>query len=509
MLRPYQEEAVKKTVEALKNGLNPLIIMPTGTGKTHVFAELIKKLDGNHLILAHTRELVLQAQNSIFKNTGIYSSIEMAEEKRCCATKSTVGSVQSVARRLGRFYGVFKYIITDEAHRSVAGSYRKIYDHWNLAQRMGFTATPDRADEKNLSTIYNTISYQYSMSNAIHDGSIVTIKAKRATDFEIDISKLKVKYGDIADNDLGDILIHYLRPVANSIITQMKDKKSLVFMPNIKSSNLLARTLQNQGAKAESLHGKLTTDHRNDILHRFKTGATQYLISCQILIEGYDEPSIQGVVMLRPTQSRGLYAQAIGRGTRPHKDKDSLLLLEFTYNYKSLNLVKPYELFTASGYEERVQETARKIKDDPVDLLDSLKDANRAYYSVDRILSSLIKKNAQHAFVEFNPLTIADYLKIDYYNEIPVSYNGMELEGPITVPQKNILTRYNFKEIDKLTKSQASRIITGLNEKHLFPLTGSISEKQTSFLKRRGVSTDGVTKAQASVLISMIKEKNN
>ncbi len=507
MLRPYQEEAINSTINSLSNGLNPLIIMPTGTGKTHVFSHLIKQLPGNHLILAHTRELIIQAQNSIFKNTGISSSIEMAEEKRLFATKSVIGSVQSMVRRLDRFRGVFKYIITDEAHRSTANSYKKIYEKWTDSQRMGFTATPDRADDKNLAEIYDTIAYQYSMADAIKDGWLVNIKAKRVTDFEIDISKLKVKYGDFEDGSLGDVLENYIVPISNSIVTQMENKKSLVFMPNVKSSTLLAKALENKGAKVAALHGKLTVWQRKSILLKFKRGEIQYLVSCQILIEGYDEPSIEGIVMLRPTQSRGLYAQAVGRGTRLYEKKDHLLLLEFTYNYRSLKLVKPYELFTASGIEERVQEAAKKIREEPVDLLQSLEDAQKGYYSIDRMLKSIIKKDVQHSFVEFDPLTVADFLKVDYYNEIPVSYNGKELEGPITEPQKTLLMRYNFEAIDKLTKSQASRIITGLKEKQLFPLVGNISEKQKYFLQKRGVETKGVTKAQASVLIQMIKEK--
>lgn len=505
-LRYYQEAAVEKTMAAITKGHHPMFILPTGTGKTVVGAEIIKRLPGNTLFLAHSSELVSQAKNKISLITGVTPNVEMAEYKTGHADGNLVASVQSLTRRLPNFRGTFPYILTDEAHRSPGNSYQRIYDHFG-GTRFGMTATPDRSDSRGYDGIYDSIAYQYSLVQAMKDGYLARLTAKKVTDFDIDLRDIKINRGDLDETELANRLMEYVHPIAQNIIREMGGRKSMVFMPNVYSSELIADTLNALGAKAAALHGTLSKEERKGILYAFHTGQIQYLVSCNALLEGFDEPSIEGVVMLRPTQSRLLYSQAVGRGTRIHEGKENVLLLEFTYNSDRLRLVKPYELFTASGVEERVQDRAPEIGDEIIDLMDAIDSTSKQYYSIDSILNRATHR--EYDFVYFDPLALSDYFGIDYFGEVTVVHDGRELQGRATEAQKNLLHRYAIGGVEDMTKAQASMLITKLKDNGWFPTKGPISPKQAAFLSRRGVDTAGMTKAHATILISLYKEKKH
>ena len=506
-LRSYQEEAVRSTLNNIAKGKAPLIIMATGTGKTIVFSTIAKvcvKYSMRTLILAHTEELIDQAIDKAFNLIGVIPDKEKAQHRAELTSQIVVGSVQSMQKqRLERWpRGHFNLIIIDEAHHAVAQSYMNILNYFTNYALVGVTATPDRADQHELGTVFNSISYEYPLNRAIKDGHLVPIIGKRVTDLDIDLKDLRVSGKDYTDKQLGIVMLKYIIPISNSIKKEIGDKKTLVFMPNVKSSAVLAEHLQRSGINADYLSGERGKERR-DILYRFKTGQIQVLVSCNILTEGFDEPSVEAIVILRPTTSRSLYSQMVGRGTRKHPGKENLLLVEFTYNYAKLNLVKPFELFASRDFDPRLREKVSLGEGEGVDLLSTLEAAREEWEKPENLTARLITK--EYGFQQFDPFSVAELFDDDISGEYDIEYRGHKLEGSITPGQIDILNRYGVKW-DSLDKAQASKLIDLYNDKGYIPMKDKATRKQKWFLTNNGYKYDDhLMKAQASVLIDLIK----
>ena len=220
-LRKYQQEAKTAILEQWRQGnKRTLLTLPTGCGKTIVFAAVIDELvkAGRHpLVLAHRDELLKQAADKIYKAYGLECAFEKAEQT-CIGTWApvAVGSVQSVSRRLERFLSdYFTDIIVDEAHHCLSDSYKKIFEHFKDCNVLGVTATPDRADKKQLSAFFDSAAYDYTMRQAIKDGFLSPIKAQLIP-IDIDISGVSINGGDYAVNEVDDALMPYLDKIAES-----------------------------------------------------------------------------------------------------------------------------------------------------------------------------------------------------------------------------------------------------------------------------------------------------
>jgi len=462
-IRPYQEKAIIACKKCLDDGDNPLLVLPTGTGKTIVFAEIIKEFfyeDKNSLVIAHRNELINQAIDKIELQSGILCGKEKAEEYSS-GQKVVVASVQTMkGKRLERFdKNNFNLVVVDEAHHSTADSYKNIFDYFSKSSILGVTATPDRADEKELSEIFNTIAYQYLLTDAIKDGWLCDIKGTRVKDFVIDLSDLRTRYGDFAINDLDKIMTEYIAPIAKAVKDKSEDRKALIFMPSVASSGLLSDALIQTGIKAGFVSGTTSDEERENILRDFNRGKITHLVNCDLFTEGFDEPSIDCIVMASPTKSRSKYAQRVGRGTRLYDGKKDLLLVEFTYDYKKHNLVSAYELFTGKGFEQKIRDRAIKKDNekDIFDFLDSLEESHREYYSFDRVMNELIIK--EHGFQEYNPFELANLEEIDLTGELNITWNGFKLRGAISEKQLEVLKRFNINNAENLSKAQASCMI--------------------------------------------------
>ncbi len=502
----FQDEAVKAIIKDITKGLNPLLIMATGTGKTHVFSYVTKIcLDYNMkvLVLAHTEELVNQAIARIYKITGEVPDKEQAKYWASNNSKIVVGSVQTLQKkRLERWKpDHFQLIIIDEAHHAVSPSYMNIINYFEKYALLGVTATPDRADEKELGQVFNHIAYEYPLHRAIREGYSVNIIGEKVKDLDIDLTELRVSGKDYSNDQLGEVLLKYIIPLANSIKTKVSDLKTLIFMPDVKSSAVMAEQLRRIGLNADYLSGDRSSE-RGDILYKFKTGATSHLVSCNILLEGFDEPSIESIVMLRPTTSRTLYSQAIGRGTRLNPGKKELKLIEFTYNSKKLNLVQPYELFASKDFDQRVRESAKSPAGD-TDLLQTLEGAKEAWNKPENLTKRLMTK--EYGFEQFDPFSVAELFNSDISGEFDINYQGKTLSGTIAPGQIDILNRYGV-HWDNLDKAQASKIISLYSENGYYPMKGKATRNQKYFLTTSGYKYDKhLMKAQASVIINMVK----
>lgn len=355
-LRPYQQQAKDAIFSEWENGIKKtLLVLPTGCGKTIVFAKVAEecvKGGSRVLILAHRGELLDQAADKIGKSTGLGCATEKAEQT-CLGSwfRIVVGSVQSMMRekRLNQFPNdYFNTIIIDEAHHCISDSYQKVLRHFPDAEVLGVTATPDRGDMQNLGTVFESLAYEYTLPKAIKEGYLSPIKAVTIP-LKIDMSAVGVQAGDFKSGDIATALDPYLESIAEEMEKYCSNKKTVVFLPLVKTSQKFRDILNNHGFKAAEVNGD--SKDRAEILEAFDKDQYNVLCNSMLLTEGWDCPSVDCIVVLRPTKVRSLYCQMVGRGTRlsPETNKDHLLLLDFLWHTERHELCHPASLICESA----------------------------------------------------------------------------------------------------------------------------------------------------------------
>ncbi len=361
-LRPYQETAKKEVFKQWENGFNKtLIVLPTGCGKTIVFAKITEECvrrGARVLILAHRGELLEQASDKIFKSTGLKCAVEKAENT-CINSwyRIVVGSVQTLMRdnRLNQFSSdYFNYIIIDEAHHVLSDSYLKILSHFSAARILGVTATPDRGDMKNLGQVFDSLAFEYSLPEAIKDGYLSPIKAVTIP-LKLDLSSVSTQAGDFKASDIDTALDPYLYSIADEMLNYCRDRKTVVFLPLVKTSQKFKSILNEKGFKAAEVNGN--SSDRAEILNDFDKDKYNVLCNSMLLTEGWDCPSVDCVIVLRPTKVRSLYCQMVGRGTRLCEGKSELLLLDFLWHTERHELCRPAHLICEN------EDVAKKMTD--------------------------------------------------------------------------------------------------------------------------------------------------
>lgn len=359
-LRPYQKEAKAAIQEQWVSGVKrTLLVLPTGTGKTIVFSKLIEdqvRQGDRCLVLAHRGELLDQAADKLAKATGLGCATEKAEST-CLGSwfRVAVGSVQSLMRekRLNQFNkDYFNTIIVDEAHHCISDSYQRVLHHFDDARVLGVTATPDRGDMRNLGSYFESLAYEYTLPRAIKDGYLAPIKAQTIP-LKLDLTGVGTQAGDFKSSDLGSALDPYLHQIAAEMAKLCKDRKTVVFLPLIKTSQKFCAILSDMGFRAAEVNGD--SRDRAEILADFEAGKYNVLCNSMLLTEGWDCPAVDCIVVLRPTKIRSLYAQMVGRGTRPADDKDYLLLLDFLWHTERHELCHPAHLISEN------EEVAKKM----------------------------------------------------------------------------------------------------------------------------------------------------
>lgn len=356
-LRPYQQEAVSAIEgEWNKGRAKTLLVLPTGTGKTIVFSQIAARrvMCGERvLILAHRGELLEQAADKLEKSTGLHCAVEKAEETSVYDFSSVVvGSVQTLMRdkrlrALGK--DRFQTIIIDEAHHALSSSYRAVIDYFSDAKVLGVTATPDRGDRKNLGEIFDSLAFEYSLPQAIKEGYLCPIEAQTIP-LQIDLAGVSVQAGDFKAADIGNAIDPYLEQIADEMLKAgCMERKTVVFLPLIATSQKFKEILTERGFRAAEVNGE--SQDRAEILNDFEAGKYNVLCNSMLLTEGWDCPSVDCVIVLRPTKVRGLYCQMIGRGTRlsPETGKQKLLVLDFLWHTDRHELCRPAHLIAKSG----------------------------------------------------------------------------------------------------------------------------------------------------------------
>ena len=384
-LRPYQQQARDRIHAEWDAGhTRTLLVLPTGTGKTIVFASVAAdqvRAGDRVLILAHRGELLEQAADKLQRSTGLVSAVEKAEST-CLDSwfRVVVGSVQTLQRtaRLERFpQDYFGTIIIDEAHHAITDGYRRILDYFSGAKVLGVTATPDRGDMRNLGEVFDSLAFEYKLPDAIKEGYLCKIMAQTIP-LQLDITSVTMSGGDYAVGDLGTALDPYLEQIAAEMARRCKSRKTVVFLPLIKTSQKFRDLLNAKGFRAAEVNGQ--SDDRRQVLADFDAGKYNVLCNSMLLTEGWDCPSVDCVVVLRPTKVRSLYSQMVGRGTRLSPGKTDLLLLDFLWMTDKHELCRPADLvcedrtvarqmtehLAETGCPEDIEEAAAQASEDVV-----------------------------------------------------------------------------------------------------------------------------------------------
>ena len=362
-LRPYQETARQAVQSQWDQGVqSTLLVLPTGCGKTVVFCKIAEdrvRKGERGLILAHRGELLDQAADKLFQATGLKSAVEKAEQS-CLGRweRVTVGSVQTLQRvkRLEQFpRDYFQFIVVDEAHHALSEGYQRVLEYFSSAHVLGVTATPDRGDKKNLGQYFQSLAFEYTLPQAIREGYLSPIRAQTIP-LQLDLTGVGVQSGDFKAGDLGSALDPYLEQIAREMAQVCQDRKTVVFLPLVKTSQKFRDILNQHGFRAAEVNGE--SADRAQVLRDFEEGKYNVLCNSMLLTEGWDCPSVDCVVVLRPTKVRALYCQMVGRGTRLFPGKDHLLLLDFLWHTERHELCRPAHLICENP------EVARKATED-------------------------------------------------------------------------------------------------------------------------------------------------
>ena len=514
-LRDYQRDAVDAVQSEWKQGhKHTLLVVPTGGGKTIIFSELARResANGRVLILAHRDELIRQAADKLRKSTGIFCGIEKGMESTGDMFPVAIGSVQTMMRdgRLEKFpRDYFDVVIVDEAHHVLADSYRKILDYFSTARLLGCTATPDRGDKKTLAEVFDSIAYEYSLAQAIKDGYLVPPKAEMIP-IKIDLSGVKTSMGDYTDGSLGEALGPYLDKIADEMATHCMDRKTVIFLPLIATSQAFCEKLKARGFAAAEVNGN--SKDRKEILTDFENGKYNALCNSMLLTEGWDCPSADCVVVLRPTKIRALYTQMVGRVLRlsPETGKKDALILDFLWMTQKHDLVKPAALVAKDakiaarmdaimeqGQMDILSAEAQAIKEEAQAQRDAIEERERA------LARSLAEQKAKQRKL-VDPIYYGLMLDDDFITEYEPTFTW-ELEQP-TEKQLKALENLGIRAEAIETRGLASKLMDLVMKRVKL---GLCTPKQMKTLERFGFRNVAKwSKNDASSMITRLAANN-
>lgn len=486
-LRPYQKEAKEAVFENWNNGtMKTLLVLPTGCGKTIVFAKITEECvrQGDRvLILAHRGELLDQAADKIEKATGLGCATEKAEQT-CIGSwfRIVVGSVQSMMRekRLERFTeDFFNTIIIDEAHHCISDSYQRVLGHFPKARVLGVTATPDRGDMKNLGNVFESLAYEYTLPRAIKEGYLSPIKAITIP-LKVDLSGVGVQSGDFKLGDLGTALDPYLHGIAEEMKKYCMGRKTVVFLPLVKTSKKFRDILNENGFRAAEVNGD--SRDRAEVLQDFESGRYNVLCNSMLLTEGWDCPSVDCIAVLRPTKIRSLYCQMVGRGTRLAPGKEHLLLLDFLWHTERHELCHPAHLICEN--EEVAQKMTENLENVgcPMDIEEAEKTAaENVIAQREEALAKQLAEMKRRKRKLVDPLQFEMSIQAEDLSGYVPAF-GWEMAPP-SEKQKQTLEKLGIlpDQIDNAGK--AAKILNTLDKRREANLT---TPKQIRFLEGRG-----------------------
>ena len=538
-LRDYQRECLQAIMAGYRSGVRrQLTCLPTGSGKTVIFAEFPRyfRMQNQMLVLAHRAELLEQACEKIRRaNPDLIIAVEQAERVANPDCDVVVASVPTLGRRgskrlqrldPNRFY----LIVVDEAHHATAATYKRVLDYFGVFEAdtpkllVGFTATPKRGDGQGLDAVFQEIIYARSLPEMIQAGYLAPVAAYRV-ETDIDLSRVKTRMGDFVASHLSQTV--NIAPRNDLVVkvfrSKLKNRQTLCFCVDVAHTHSLADAFNNANIPAAAVSGGMDRTERIKVLEDFHAGRIQVLANCMVLTEGYDEPSVSGIILARPTKSTLLYSQMIGRGTRLHPGKQNVTIIDIVDITRDHSLTTLPSLF---GFSEKfdleghttneVQEAIRWVE------------AHRPWISVEQAesLSDLRYRCRKIDLLDLE--TPVELLPISRFAWVAVGKGSYRLGlaggnaitvAPTILGEWEAVLRQSGKET-VIGRGQEVRSAISRSEayvtQHLTDSVGlvsrntrwrraPVSDKQLRVLRSKKIKIPrGLTKGQASHLISML-----
>lgn len=499
-LRPYQQEAREAVEQDWKSGIKrTLLVLPTGCGKTIVFAKIVEDCvrEGRRvLILAHRAELLEQAADKLSRSTSLKCAVEKAEES-CLGSwfRVVVGSVQSMQRpkRLQQFErDYFDTIVIDEAHHCISNGYQAVLQYFSEADILGVTATPDRGDMRNLGSYFENLAYEYTLPKAIKEGYLVPIKSLTIP-LKIDMSGVGMQSGDFKAGDIGTVLDPYLQSIADEMIKYCMDRKTVVFLPLVKTSQKFCQILNEKGFAAAEVNGN--SQDREEILSDYENGKYNVLCNSMLLTEGWDCPEVDCVIVLRPTKVRSLYCQMVGRGTRLYPGKNHLLLLDFLWHTERHELCHPASLICEN--EDVARQMTKNMEEEPGIAID-IEEAERSaaedvVVQREEALAKQLSEMKKRKKKLVDPLQFEMSIQAEDLSGYIPSF-GWEMSPP-SDKQKKTLEKLGIMPDEIENAGKAAKLLDRLDKRRAEGLT---TPKQIRFLEGRGFQHVGTWKFETA-----------
>ena len=526
-LRPYQIEAIESIKRDFSKGHKKvLLVAPTGSGKTVIFNSLVKDLGVRTLVIAHRRELLYQSIDKYVLIGGKKEDCGVIEQGRFEIKPYTVASVQSLYSKLNILDGKnWDLVIVDEAHHTLAPTYLEVLKRLEKTNPeikvLGATATPFRGDDKELLEYYEKISYSIDIYNLIKWGYLVPFRGKRVILEEIDLDKVSLtKEGDLSLKGLSKLFENEktIEKVVEKWLEETGgERKTIFFCPSIEVSKLVRNALLRRGIAGEHIDGKLSIEERERILRDFREGKLIALSNVNVLTEGFDDPSGEVIVNLRPTTSKVLYIQIVGRALRPFFGKKDAYILDFTGVSKKYSLAGLHYILELSEKEKEAY-----LEGKLVEVLPKGDDVAVKVEGVEEKKTEIVEAGEEE--FSFERVEIDKYItKFGHLYLLSCGLNRklivLEENGDgtyklyviypyrfIKILEKRIPYDYAFAVMETIFKECRDRFMETYSEKAInLPPT----EKQIKFLKRFGITDlekQGINnRLQASNLIGLLK----
>ncbi|MCA1824372.1 MAG: DEAD/DEAH box helicase [Frankia sp.] len=509
-LRPYQLEALAGVDDVLSRVRSALIVGATGTGKTTTFAEAIRRRhrEGPALVIAHRQELIDQAARRIRMQTGLSVGVEKAEryaERDCdvvVASVQTLGTADD--RRLKSWRrDHFKLVVVDEAHHAIASSYRRILDWFETAKVLGVTATPDRADEQAMGQVFDEVAHIYEIGDAIADGYLCRIRARFVHCEAVDLSSVHTVAGDLNQGELEMVMSSEaaLHQVARPTLELAGDRPTVAFTTSVANAHRLAEVFNRyRTGCARAVDGETDDTTRRRLLNDYDQGRFQFIVNVGVLTEGWDCPRVACVAMGRPTSSRSLYAQCVGRGTRVFPGKEDLLVLDFVGNAGKHKLVSAADVLGGKYPEDVVAAAAAAVEKDPgKDVAQALADAQRAKEERQAALERAREEDARR---RAGAKTTVRYTtqEVDPFGVLDIErpkYSGRFGDEVASEKQVALLQKWKVPLPENVSKRDANRLIGECIERGR---RGECTFAQAKTLAKYGYPKNA-TRAQARALL--------
>lgn len=488
-----------------------LIVLSTGLGKTITGLALAKRRGGRTLWLAHTEELVAQPERACGLVWPEVSRGIVKAERNEWMRHVVFASIQTAQReeRAARLAQQgFGFVVVDEAHHALSQGYRYLLNELGCfraggPQLLGLTATPERGDNGALDEIFEGVVFQMGIKSAIDGGYLVPPRVVERK-INVDLDAIAVSRGDYGQTALSKALLQ--AGIVQEIVAGYEEhmagrRKALIFVVSVEQAELVSKALCERGHRFGAVSGETPKEDRKKLLAQLKTGELQGLVNCMVLTEGFDEPSVDGVIIARPTQSKPLMIQIVGRGLRLFPNKQDCLVLDMVGVSKRNTLVQAAVLF---GEKEEAEERANTQK--PLDMF-----SDPEAYWLARLQAQIGGvKGAPRSKLHWVPDGNGGWLlAAAEFGTVRMQARAEEMwlvdvvgcrEGPSY--QKLSDAEVDMGTAQALAEDYVRRVNRTLTARNTRWREGGATEKQVAFLKRAGIDASGLTKGTAADLMT-------